>query len=50
MKPLRYLLACILVVCITVLVFSLFNHGLLCELKIRNGNQEVAARLACSDR
>ncbi|WP_238407019.1 Hok/Gef family protein [Atlantibacter hermannii] len=24
--------------------FSLFNRGLLCELKIRNGNQEVAAR------
>ncbi|MBL7634510.1 Hok/Gef family protein [Atlantibacter hermannii] len=44
MKPLRYLLACLLVVCLTVLVFSLFNRGLLCKLKIRNGNQEVAAR------
>ncbi|WP_394804073.1 Hok/Gef family protein, partial [Atlantibacter hermannii] len=23
--------------------FSLFNRGLLCELRIKNGNQEVAA-------
>ncbi|HAI50208.1 MULTISPECIES: Hok/Gef family protein [Atlantibacter] len=50
MKPLRYLFACLLVVCVTVLFFSLFNRGLLCELRIKNGNQEVAAKLACSDR
>ncbi|MDU7390573.1 MAG: Hok/Gef family protein [Atlantibacter hermannii] len=28
--------------------FSLFNRGLLCELRIKNGNQEVAAKLACT--
>ncbi len=50
MKPLRYLFACLLVICVTVLFFSLFNRGLLCELRIKNGNQEVAAKLACSDR
>ncbi|WP_313108933.1 Hok/Gef family protein [Atlantibacter sp.] len=50
MKPLRYLFACLLVVCVTVLFFSLFNRGLLCELKIKNGSQEMAAKLACSDR
>ncbi|MBW9429770.1 Hok/Gef family protein [Atlantibacter hermannii] len=48
MKPLRYLFACLLVVCVTVLFFSLFNRGLLCELRIKNGNQEVAAKLACT--
>ncbi|WP_376751488.1 Hok/Gef family protein [Cronobacter sakazakii] len=26
------------------------NHGTLCELTIKQGNKEVAARLSCSDR
>ncbi|HCC12649.1 MAG TPA: Hok/gef cell toxic protein [Atlantibacter hermannii] len=42
--------ACLLVICVTVLFFSLFNRVLLCEVRTKNGNQEVAAKLACSDR
>ncbi|GEM_PF-264842 len=47
MKPLRYLLACLFMVCITILIFALMNQGTLCELTIRSGSQEVAAKLAC---
>ncbi|ALB69247.1 Hok/Gef family protein [Cronobacter muytjensii] len=50
MMPLRYLLACLLVVCVTILIFALMNRGMLCEFTIRSGNQEVAAKLSCKDK
>ncbi|EOC0056226.1 Hok/Gef family protein [Cronobacter turicensis] len=50
MKPLKYLFACFVVFCATILIFALINHGTLCELTIKQGNKEVAARLSCSDR
>ncbi|WP_426724222.1 Hok/Gef family protein [Cronobacter turicensis] len=50
MKPLKYLFACFVVFCVTILIFALINHGTLCELTIKQGNKEVAARLSCSDR
>ncbi|WP_312414208.1 Hok/Gef family protein [Pseudescherichia sp.] len=48
MTPLKYLLAILLVVCLTILTFALINRGKLCELNIKNDRQEVAAKLACT--
>jgi protein HokB len=47
MTPFKYLLGILLIICLTILIFSLINRGSLCELTIRNGHQEVAAKLAC---
>ncbi|WP_414653890.1 Hok/Gef family protein, partial [Franconibacter helveticus] len=49
MKPLKYRLAYLLIICITVLLLSLFYRDSLCEIKIKHGVQEVAAKLACSE-
>ncbi len=48
MKPLHYLLACLFMVCVTILIFALMNQGTLCELTIRSGSHEVADKLACT--
>ncbi|WAH51248.1 Hok/Gef family protein [Pseudescherichia vulneris] len=48
MTPLKYVLAILLVICLTILTFSLINRGRLCELNIKNNRQEVAAKLACT--
>jgi|GEM_PF-379050 len=48
MTPLKYLLAILLVVCLTILTFTFINRGRLCELNIKNDRQEVAAKLACT--
>ncbi len=37
---------CLLIVCITVLAFTLITHKSLCELRLKDGNKEVAAILA----
>lgn len=49
MAPFKYLLGILLIVCLTVLIFTLINRGKLCELRIRSGHQEVAAKLACQN-
>ena len=49
MKPLKYRLAYLLIICIIVLLLSLFYRDSLCEIKIKHGVQEVAAKLACSE-
>ncbi len=48
MTPLRYVLAMLLVVCLTIVIFTFINRGRLCELTIKNEHQEVAAKLACT--
>ncbi|WP_407641371.1 Hok/Gef family protein [Cronobacter condimenti] len=48
--PRRYLLACLLVVSVTLLIFTLMNRSMLCELTIRRGNQAVAAKPSCTEK
>ncbi|WP_435930673.1 Hok/Gef family protein [Dryocola sp. BD613] len=38
---------CLLIVCITLVALTLLTRRNLCEVKIRNDTQEVAAKLAC---
>lgn len=47
MTPLKYMLAIVCIICLTIVVFAFINRGQLCELTIKNGHQEVAAKLAC---
>lgn len=47
MTPLKYVLGILLIVCLTILIFSFIHRGKLCELNIKNEHQEVAAKLAC---
>ena len=44
--PQKPLVWCLLIVCMTVLAFTLLTRNSLCELRIRDGNKEVAAILA----
>ncbi|MDZ5641662.1 type I toxin-antitoxin system Hok family toxin (plasmid) [Enterobacter sp. A103] len=38
---------CLLIVCVTILVFTLLTRQTLYELRIRDGDREVAASMAC---
>ena len=42
MAPLKYLLAILLVVCLTILTFAFINRGRLCELNIKNPPKRVS--------
>ncbi len=44
--PKNTLVLCLLIVCITVLALTLITRKSLCELRVKNGNKEVAAILA----
>lgn len=44
--PHNSLVWCLLIVCITILAFTLITHKSLCELRLKDGNKEVAAILA----
>ncbi|MNG90892.1 small toxic polypeptide [compost metagenome] len=44
--PQKPIVWCLLIVCMTVLAFTLLTRNSLCELRIRDGNREVAAILA----
>lgn len=37
----------ILIVCITLLVFTWLTRSSLCELRLKDGGREIAAKLAC---
>jgi protein HokB len=37
---------CLFIVCVTILAFTLLTRDSLCELRIRDGNKEVAAFMA----
>jgi protein HokB len=41
------LVMCLLIVCMTILAFTLLTRQSLYELRIRDGNKEVAASMAC---
>ena len=47
MTPLKTVLGIVLIVCLTIVIFTFINRGKLCELSIKSGRQEVAAKLAC---
>jgi heme/copper-type cytochrome/quinol oxidase subunit 4 len=47
MTPLKYALGIILIICLTIVLFTFINRGALCELTIKSGQHEVAAKLAC---
>lgn len=47
MTPLKTMLGIVLIVCLTIVIFTFINRGRLCELSIKNEHQEVAAKLAC---
>lgn len=45
--PLKSIVLCLVVICITILAFTLMTRNTLCELRIKDGDKEVAAVLAC---
>ncbi|QUG75786.1 Hok/Gef family protein [Erwinia sp. E602] len=45
--PNNPLIGCVLILCITLLIFTLLTRRSLCELRLKDGEREVAARLAC---
>lgn len=47
--PQKPLLSTLIVVCVTILLFTLMVRGSLCELHIKQGATELAAILACSN-
>ncbi|MCU6667733.1 Hok/Gef family protein [Enterobacteriaceae bacterium H4N4] len=48
MTPLKYATAIILIICLTIVLFTFINRGKLCELTIKSEQHEVAAKLACA--
>lgn len=46
MKPRTALVMCLLIACLTLLIFTYLTRSTLCELRIRDGNREVSAQLA----
>ncbi len=48
MTPLKYLLGIIIIICLIIVFFTFINRGTLCELTIKSGQHEVAAKLACT--
>ncbi|WP_064527421.1 type I toxin-antitoxin system Hok family toxin [Escherichia sp. B1147] len=44
------LVACLLIICITILAFTLLTRQTLYELRFRDGDKEVAALMACQSR
>ena len=41
---------CLLIICITILTFTLLTRQTLYELRFRDGDKEVAALMACTSR
>ncbi|KAA5927839.1 MULTISPECIES: type I toxin-antitoxin system Hok family toxin [Pantoea] len=46
MKPQDSVIWCLVIVCLTILVFTLLTRHSLYELRIRDGSREVAAVMA----
>jgi len=44
--PRSTLIWCVLIVCLTLLVFTFLTRKSLCEIRYRDGNREVAAFMA----
>lgn len=45
--PNNPLIGCVLILCITLLIFTLLTRRSLCELRLKDGEREVADKLAC---
>lgn len=45
--PRNALIWCVLMMCITLLIFTYLTRRSLCELRLKDGEREVAAVLAC---
>ncbi|MEN1933334.1 type I toxin-antitoxin system Hok family toxin [Escherichia coli] len=41
-------MVCLLIICITILTFTLLTRQTLYELRFRDGDKEVAALMACT--
>lgn len=50
MKPHHIIVWCLLIFCITILAFTCLTGRSLYELRIRNGDKEVAATMACESK
>ncbi|MDY0969697.1 Hok/Gef family protein [Siccibacter turicensis] len=50
MKRHTFVMVIVLVVCLTILAIVLLTRPSLCEIRIRHGHHEVAARLAYEPR
>ncbi len=48
MKPLKYVLTFLIIICLTIVFLNAINNGRLCEVNLRLGDKEVAAKLACA--
>ncbi|EEW43705.1 Hok/gef family protein [Klebsiella pneumoniae subsp. rhinoscleromatis ATCC 13884] len=44
--PRNALVWCVLIVCLTLLIFTCLTRNRLCEVRLKDGNREVAASLA----
>jgi protein HokB len=44
--PQQPVIWCVLILCITLLILTLLTRSRLCELRLKNGDREVAATLA----
>lgn len=44
--PRNALVWCVLIVCLTLLIFTCLTRNRLCEIRLKDGNREVAANLA----
>lgn len=47
MTPIKFALGILVIICLTIVLFTFINRGALCELTIKSGQHEVAAKLAC---
>ncbi|HCN96151.1 MAG TPA: Hok/gef cell toxic protein [Leclercia sp.] len=48
MTPLKYVAGIIVIICLTIVIFTFINRGKLCELTIKTKQHEVVAKLACA--
>ncbi len=45
--PWNALIWCVLIICLTLLIFTWLTRKSLCEIRYRDGSREVAASMAC---
>ena len=49
-QPKHPVILCLLIVCLTLLIFTLLTRHRLCEVRLKDGNREVSAVLAYESR
>ncbi|AVR03927.1 type I toxin-antitoxin system Hok family toxin [Pluralibacter gergoviae] len=50
MKPKNTVVWCLIIVCLTILAFTLLTRHSLYELRFRDGSREIAAMMDCHSR